>query len=154
MEEGAVELQAGGGRSGAALLHGWVVLPGGIRAVDHAPTVLGGGEGHRGPSGYVVPLEAECLIADRSMFPVPMPANIEAHVRGNRPRASPANCVEEVVVVLEANIVCVEASPSGCSVEADRRRRDRNCPEQPRASDPGLEVVPLMGRIADGARVE
>jgi hypothetical protein len=101
-----------------------------------------------------VALEPELLIAELSMSPPPMPANVEAHVRGNRRRASPCDRVVDVVVVLEPKLACVEASSSGRRIEGDRRRRYRKCPEQPRAGDAGLEVVPLMGRIADGARVE
>ena len=47
----------------------------------------------------------------------------------------------------------MEASPAR-GVEVDRRRVDADGPEQPGAPYAWLEIVPLMGRVADGARIE
>src|SRR5436309_513609 len=46
-----------------------------------------------------------------------------------------------------------EVGAAGGPVEADRRRRDANGPEEARATYARLKIMPLMGRVADGARI-
>ena len=82
------------------------------------------------------------------------PADVEAHMRWNRRWAAAEDRIEEVVVVGNWDLAGVQARPAAPGVHIDRRGCDRDCPEQPRRSDPRLEVVVLMARIADGVRIE
>ena len=59
---------------------------------------------------------------------------------------------QEVVVVGDRNVVGAQSRLTATRVDVDRRGSDRDRPEQPGRGYPRLEVVDLLGRIADGVR--
>jgi hypothetical protein len=91
-------------------------------------------EAERGRAGHILAGETERLVADLLPITIARPADIKAHVRWGRRRRLPAEADrdEEAVVVGDRNVLGVDARPANTGVNIDRRRCDRNHPEQPR----------------------
>ena len=154
VEEPAVTLVPDGGSAGASLLDRRVVLVPGVGLVDDAFAVLRGGEVDRRRTADIAALEAERVVVDLLAPALSVPANVEAHVRWDRFARRAGDCVDDVVVVLDSDVVGAEAGRSAGEVEADRGSWDRDRPEQARTGDARLEVVSLMLGVTDRAPVE
>jgi hypothetical protein len=154
VKEPAVTLVPNGGCAGAPLLDRRVVLAPGVGLVDDAFAVLRRGEVDRRRAADVAALEAERVVVDCLAPALSVPANVEAHVRRDRFARRAGDCVDDVVVVLDSDVVGAEAGLSAGKVDADRRSWDRDRPEQARTGDARFEVVSLMLGVTDRARVE
>ena len=88
-----------------------------------------------------------------AMVATAMPSDVKADMGDDRLRAPALDRVEEIMEVPDTHVAGVEPGLPGLGVIADGRGGDANGPEQARADDAGLEVVPLTVRVADGARV-